>query len=60
MIQLYKPVQADAKRSILLMRLRQLGVTTSKQGVPIEKLSYEDLKHELVMAHLETRCVNEY
>jgi len=47
---LYKAVQADAKRSVLLMRLRQLGVTTSKHGEPIELLSYADLKHELVMA----------
>ena len=37
MSMLYKAVQADAKRSILLMRLRQLGVTTSKHGEPIEK-----------------------
>ena len=49
---LFKAVQADIKRNVLLMRLRELRVTTTKQGVPIEKLSYADLKWELVMTSI--------
>lgn len=40
----------EAKRQFLLSELNKLGVTHSENGVSIEKLSYDELKYELVLA----------
>ncbi len=40
----------EAKRQFVLSELNKLGVTHSENGVSIEKLSYDELKYELVLA----------
>lgn len=40
----------EAKRQFVLSELNKLGVTHTQDGVSIEKLSYDELKSELVLA----------
>lgn len=40
----------EAKRQFVLSELNKLGVTHSENGVSIEKLNYDELKYELVLA----------
>lgn len=49
---LYDAVQSQnqMKRNFVLGRLKELEVTYSQQGQPIELLDYDDLKYELVLA----------
>jgi len=41
---------AELKRQIIIEDLRELNVTVSREGVPIEELSYDRLKEEMVLA----------
>jgi len=41
---------AEIKRQIIIEDLRQLNVNVSREGVPIEDLSYDRLKEEMVLA----------
>jgi hypothetical protein len=45
-------LQKQMKREFVLDRLYELGVTHSQHGQPIQELSYEDLKHHLVLAEM--------
>jgi hypothetical protein len=45
-------LELQLKRDFVLKRLRNLNVTHSRDQVPIEKLSYRELKYELVLAEL--------
>lgn len=49
---LYDAVQSQnqMKRNFVLGRLKELEVTHSQQGQPIELLDYDELKYELVLA----------
>lgn len=40
----------QAKRKYLIEELAKLNVTKSKDGKNLSELSYDDLKHELVLA----------
>ncbi|WLR53574.1 hypothetical protein LC048_13685 [Mesobacillus subterraneus] len=43
-------LQQSLKVNFVLEKLSELGVTKSQQGVPINELSYEEMKIELVLA----------
>ncbi|MGE6718690.1 hypothetical protein ACQKGD_15120 [Peribacillus frigoritolerans] len=49
---LYDAVQSQnqMKRNFVLGRLKELKVTHSQEGQPIELLDYDELKYELVLA----------
>ncbi|MDQ7860588.1 hypothetical protein RCO48_04475 [Peribacillus frigoritolerans] len=51
---LYDAVQSQnqMKRNFVLGRLKELKVTHSQEGQPIELLDYDELKYELVLAEL--------
>lgn len=40
----------EAKRQFVLDELKRYGVTHTQDGVSIEKLNYDELKSELVLA----------
>ncbi|MDQ0268908.1 hypothetical protein [Cytobacillus purgationiresistens] len=43
-------LQQRLKYNFVLEKLEKLGVKESQQGVPLHKLSYEELKYELTLA----------
>lgn len=52
---LYKAatLKKSMKQQFVLDRLMELGVTHSQQGKPIQDLSYEEMKYELVLAEMK-------
>jgi hypothetical protein len=52
---LYEKVKLtqEAKRQILITRLLEKGITSTKDGTSIYDLDYYSLRHELAMADLK-------
>lgn len=57
-------LELDAKKKFVLDKLLAAGVTETKEGVSVHRLSYEDLKYELVLQSfrdIDTECeANKY
>lgn len=49
---LYKAAVAEKrlKKNFILERLQGMSIQVSQQGIPIDQLSYEELKYEYVLA----------
>ncbi|KON88972.1 hypothetical protein AF332_20725 [Sporosarcina globispora] len=49
---LYKAAVAEKrlKHNFILERLQKMGITVSQQGIPLDQLTYEELKYEYVLA----------
>jgi hypothetical protein len=45
-------LKKDLKREMVLDRLRELGVNQSQEGKPIQKVTYQELLTELVLAEM--------
>jgi hypothetical protein len=43
---------AEVKRQIVLDELKAMNISVSRAGLPIEQLSYDDLKEEWVFASI--------
>ncbi|MBD7937165.1 hypothetical protein H9655_08985 [Cytobacillus sp. Sa5YUA1] len=50
-------VPKHLRKQILLEELKGYGVTESQEGAPLETLSYDDIKHEIVLATFRRRDV---
>lgn len=45
-------MKSHFKRDAVLDRLKDLGISYSRTGIPVSQLNYKDLKYELALAEI--------
>ncbi|MEK3821400.1 hypothetical protein MKY20_20205 [Cytobacillus sp. FSL W8-0315] len=61
---LYKAAVAkkQLKHNFILEKLQKKGITVSQQGIPLDQLSYDELKYEYVLSEfrkIDSECDSE-